>query len=367
MPTQRTQLRLVHGDARRLAGLADRSIDLVVTSPPYPLVEMWDAGFAADDPRVADALDAGDGPAAFEFMHEALDAAWAACARALKPGGFLCVNVGDATRTLGGIFRLYPNHARILEAFRRLGLTTLPDVLWRKQTNAPNKFMGSGMLPCGAYVTYEHEYVLIARKGAARTFDGPDQKTLRRESAYFFEERNVWFSDLWQDVKGARQEVGEADARERSAAFPFEIPYRLILMYSVVGDAVLDPFAGVGTTLAAAAAAGRFGVGYERERAMTSIATRAIVASAELGRARARRRLLDHAAFLERRAERGKDPPKHRNEPHGVPVVTGQETRLRVLEPASIASIGDGVLDVRVETCDPARFAAADPDLPFEA
>lgn len=71
--------------------------------------------------------------------------------------------IGDATRTINGEFKLYNNHSRIVKSCSELGLTTLPDIIWHKTTNAPNKFMGSGMLPCGAYVTLEHEYILIFR------------------------------------------------------------------------------------------------------------------------------------------------------------------------------------------------------------
>ena len=127
----------------------------------------------------------------------------------------------------------------------RAGFTSLPDILWRKPTNAPNKFMGSGMLPAGAYVTYEHEYILIFRKGGKRAFDRPPRRRqLRRRSAYFWEERNVWFSDVWTDLTGDAPGSRRRETRARSAAFPFELPYRLIQMFSVYGDTVLDPFAG---------------------------------------------------------------------------------------------------------------------------
>ena len=141
----------------------DGSIELVVTSPPYPMIEMWDDLFSARDSAVADALAAGDGEAAFELMHAQLDAVWDEVVRLLAPGGLVCVNVGDATRSLADEYRRYANHARVIEALRTRGLTPLPDVLWRKPTNRLTKFMGSGMLPPNAYVTLEHEYVLVFR------------------------------------------------------------------------------------------------------------------------------------------------------------------------------------------------------------
>ena len=125
--------------------------------------------------------------------------------------------------------------------------------------------MGSGMLPAGAYVTLEHEYILILRKGSKREFKLDAQKQNRRESAFFWEERNAWFSDVWMDLKGTSQNLGNRTARLRSAAFPFDLPYRLLNMFSVKGDTVVDPFLGIGTTMWAAMAAGRNCIGYEIE------------------------------------------------------------------------------------------------------
>ena len=104
------------------------------------------------------------------------------------------------------------------------------------------------MYPGGAYVTLEHEYILILRKNGKRKFTTQPEKQNRRESAYFWEERNIWFSDIW-DLKGIRQDIQQKDIRTRSAAFPFELAYRLINMYSVFGDTILDPFLGTGTTI----------------------------------------------------------------------------------------------------------------------
>ena len=104
--------------------------------------------------------------------------------------------------------------------------------------------MGSGMLPAGAYVTLEHEYILIVRKGSKREFKTEVEKENRRESALFWEERNVWYSDVWTDIKGTEQKLPKAMSRLRSAAFPFELAYRLINMYSVKGDVILDSISG---------------------------------------------------------------------------------------------------------------------------
>ena len=304
----------------------DASVDLVVTSPPYPMIEMWDGSFAAQDDRIAGLIASGDGGSAYEAMHALLDAVWRECARVLRPGGFVCVNVGDATRSLAGNFRLYANHARITVAMEALGLQSLPAILWRKQTNAPNKFMGSGMLPVGAYVTLEHEYVLVFRKGDRREFTGADRER-RRASAFFWEERNEWFSDLWE-FKGARQRMADEQARGRSGAFPFELPFRLVNMYSARGDLVLDPFAGTGTTMLAAMAAGRSSLGVEVDPRLADAIEREVGAAGSWLNERQARRLRDHREFVERSAREGKRALKHENEPHAVAVVTSQETQL---------------------------------------
>lgn len=326
----RTTHRSFVGRAEALP-LPDASVHLVVTSPPYPMIQMWDEGFSAGDPAVAAALAAADGPAAFEAMHRQLDGAWAECARVLVPGGWLAVNIGDATRSLGGTFALYPNHARIVTSALRLGLTAMPDILWRKPTNAPNKFMGSGMLPGGAYVTYEHEYVALFRKGGGRTFPG-EAAARRRESAIFWEERNAWFSDLWEGLPGERQR--RTGARERSAAFPLELPWRLIQMYSLLGDVVLDPFAGTGTTHTAAVATGRSSVGVEREPGLAGAAADAVAEGVRVGPARVAERVAAHRRFVAAREAAGK-PPRHRSARYGWPVVTGQEVDVRLWAPAT--------------------------------
>ena len=171
---------------------------------------------------------------AFELTHRELDKVWLECFRVLKEGGFLCINIGDATRNIKGEFELYNNHSRIITYCTNIGFTNLPNIIWRKPTNSPNKFMGSGMLPCGAYVTLEHEWILIFRKGSKRLYKGDTEKEQRRQSSFFWEERNHWFSDLWE-IKGTKQAITNTKSRERNASYPFTVPYRLINMYSQRG------------------------------------------------------------------------------------------------------------------------------------
>lgn len=332
-------------DARRMDALADNSIDLVVTSPPYPMIEMWDAVFSGMDPTLGKHLSAGNGPAAFEAMHRILDPVWTECFRVLRPGGFACINIGDATRTIHSHFALYTNHARILSAARDIGFTSLPGIIWRKQTNAPNKFMGSGMLPAGAYVTLEHEHILILRKKDKRDFRTDQEKQMRRESAIFWEERNNWFSDVWFDIKGTVQALADAQERKRSAAFPFELAYRLINMFSVRTDQVLDPFMGTGTTMAAAMAAGRSSVGFDTDRNLASAVNRTAEAVLPLAKEVVTRRLARHIAFVAERQAAGK-PIRHTNEPYGFPVITSQEKFLQLYFPLELIQAGDARFEV---------------------
>ncbi len=336
----KTTHQIIYGNAGDMGALASESVDLAVTSPPYPMIEMWDRLFMDQDARIRAALKRNDSMAAFSLMHDLLAPVWEELWRVLKPGRFACINIGDATRTVNEDFCLYPNHMKILDAFIRLGFTPLPDILWRKQTNAPNKFMGSGMLPAGAYVTFEHEYILIFRKGPKRLFKTDAEKENRHESALFWEERNIWFSDVWTDVKGAVQSLkAHKEMRKRSAAFPFEVAYRLINMYSVKGDVVLDPFLGAGTTMAAAAVAGRNSVGCEIEHQLRPTIEGVVRSAASFGGAWVEDRLRRHVDFVQARERDGK-PVKYVNEHHGFPVVTRQEKKLLLNEITQMASVG---------------------------
>lgn len=355
--------RLIIDNAARMAALDDASIDLVVTSPPYPMIQMWDDLFCASDPAIKSALASSDPNLAFECMHLVLDRVWTEVGRVIKPGGLVCVNIGDATRTINGRFRLFGNHARIISSFLAMGFDPLPVILWRKPTNAPNKFMGSGMLPPNAYVTLEHEYVLIFRKGAIREFSSEALKHKRRESAFFWEERNLWFSDVWFDLVGTAQATRNDTTRERSAAYPLELPYRLIHMFSIKGDTVLDPFLGTGTTMLAAMASGRNCIAYEIDPAFQSIILERIVELPDLARQIIERRLQAHVTFIRDRRNDNKNTSNH-NEFYGFPVITRQESELR-LEPAEqVQFVTKEVFKVvygepiRVQTSDPHKNPA---------
>ncbi len=286
--------------SQKMAELVDNSVDLVVTSPPYPMIEMWDDIMGQQNPAVKTALDANKPREAFGLMHAELDKVWSECWRVMKDGAFLCINIGDATRTVDGEFALY-NNTRIISACEKLGFTNLPNILWRKATNAPNKFMGSGMLPCGAYVTLEHEWILIFRKGSKRPFKTAADKMERRESSFFWEERNVWFSDIW-DLKGVKQKIDKSPTRERNASFPIELPYRLINMFSQRGDLVLNPFIGLGTTTFAAILCERNSVGFEIDPKFRNILSE-IISGFDTNKANSfiSERYVKHLSFIQER------------------------------------------------------------------
>ncbi len=341
----KTEHIILYENAANMEYIADESVALIVTSPPYPMIQMWDEIFSSQNKKIADALSNGEGVLSFELMHKALDKVWDEIYRVLKTGGFACINIGDATRTIAGNFCLYPNHSRILQYLQQSGFSILPDILWRKQTNAPNKFMGSGMLPAGAYVTLEHEYILIARKNGKRSFTSAEDKENRHNSALFWEERNVWFSDVWMDIKGTTQKLHDKETRSRSAAFPFELAHRLINMYSVKNDIVLDPFMGTGTTMAAAMAACRHSIGFEFDSKLCSTIESIKKNIVDFSNKHIAGRLQRHVDFAEERIK-AKGPLKHINNNYGFPVVTSQERKLLFNRLTGIKNTGGGRFEV---------------------
>jgi DNA modification methylase len=324
----KTEHKVYNASATIMKEIQNESISLIITSPPYPMIVMWDDCFRnqkvnifmEDEYRVDQT---------FIAMHMILNDVWKESFRVLIPGGFLCINIGDATRTINGTFRLFSNHSRILQNCLSIGFQNLPNIIWRKQTNAPNKFMGSGMLPGGAYVTLEHEYILIFRKPGKRQFKTDLDKKLRKQSAYFWEERNIWFSDIW-DFKGTTQGLNGNAGRERSGAFPIELPHRLINMYSLHGDTVLDPFLGTGTSTLAAMMNGRNSVGYDIDPSFLNI-LESRVSGAFIKEANriTYDRIMNHSQFIEDYIKKGKQP-KHLNANYNFPVITNQETDIKL-------------------------------------
>lgn len=273
-----TQHKIILANNQHMPEIPEKTIQLMITSPPYPMIRMWDSPFEQKDPQIAllwQALrnDPQEKTVAelYETMHKDLAKTWHETYRVLAEGGIACINIGDATRTINGRFRLFPNHSRIMEYLVRIGFTALPYILWKKPTTKPKykgkgAFLGSGFLPPNAYVTIDCEYILIFRKGNLRRF--PNHDRLRYESTFTKKQRDEWFSQIWT-VKGTRQTSNLFE--RRIAAFPEEIAERLIRMFSVKGDTVLDPFLGSGTTTRAAMRTQRNSVGYETDETLLPI------------------------------------------------------------------------------------------------
>ncbi len=349
--------KILYQDSRNLEDIPSESIDLIVTSPPYPMIEMWDEVFGNQNPDILKALSRGDGPLAFNLMHEILNSVWNEAFRVLKNGRFACINIGDATRKVKDDFCLYPNHARILTHLLKIGFSALPDILWRKQANTPNKFMGSGMLPAGAYVTLEHEYILIVRKGSKREFKTEAEKENRRESGLFWEERNVWYSDVWTDIKGTGQKLAKAMSRLRSAAFPYDLAYRLTNMYSVKGDVILDPFLGTGTTTAAAMTSARNSIGVEIDKSFQQVICPITHHIVDFSNGYLHDRLQRHFAFVENRIQDSK-PLKYINKHYNCPVVTSQEQFILFNTLETVQACKDNIFEV--------TYSSKPQDLNFE-
>ena len=315
--------------SQKMTPVPSHSVDLIVTSPPYPMIEMWDLVYGKQNPQIKKALSQNKGKTAFDLMHRELEGTWRECHRVLKDGGFACINIGDATRTVGKVFQLYSNHSKIIQSFTSMGFHTLPLILWHKKTNSPTKFMGSGMLPSGAYVTLEHEYILVFRKGPKRIFKTNKEKQLRGTSAFFWEERNKWFSDIWRDLAGAPQTIKQDKLRKRSGAFPFELAHRLIGMYSVQSDTVLDPFAGTGTTALAALTMGRNSISMEMDKSFRPYIIKRLTQSTHPLNNKITQRLLDHIQFVKNH-NLNKKPMKYQNLYYHFPVMTKQERSIQL-------------------------------------
>ncbi len=266
---------IILGNSQQMSELPDGSVQLIVTSPPYPMIAMWDSLFRDADPKIAQLsrqLEANGDEATvrqiYDTMHGYLGKVWNETYRVLCDGGIACINIGDATRSINGKFQLFPNHVRTTEICEETGFTTLPYILWKKPTNKPaykgkGAFLGSGFLPPNAYVTLDCEFILLFRKGKLRKFEPHDQQ--RYDSVFTKVQRDEWFSQIWA-LKGTRQTASELE--RRTAAFPEEIAQRLIRMFSVKGETVLDPFLGSGTTTKAAMENSRNSVGYETDESL---------------------------------------------------------------------------------------------------
>jgi len=243
-----TRHRLVQGDARDVGFLADESIHLVVTSPPY-----WTLKRYSDHPSQLGHVEDYE-----RFLGE-LAKVWRECFRVLVPGGRLVCVVGDVclSRKRTGRHRVVPLHADIAVMCRKIGFDNLNPIIWHKIANAAfemengSKFLGKPYQP-NAIIKNDIEFILMQRKPGGYRKPTEKQRDASRLSKAEFD---AWFRQFWNIT-------GES-TRHFPAAFPLDLAYRLVRMFSFVEDTVLDPFSGSGTTMLAAMQTGRHSVGVE--------------------------------------------------------------------------------------------------------
>ncbi|MEM1393814.1 MAG: site-specific DNA-methyltransferase [Cyanobacteria bacterium P01_D01_bin.116] len=239
-------------DSRNLADIPDESVHLVITSPPY-----WNLKKYVENPGQLGEIDDYE-----DFLQE-LDYVWKHMLRVLVPGGRLIIVVGDVclSRRRFGRHIVFPLHASIQEHCRNLSFDNLAPIIWYKIANASleakgngTSFLGKPYEP-GGVIKNDIEFILMQRKPGGYRSPSLNARLLSVIPQALHKQ---WFQQIWQDVKGA-------STRQHPAPFPLELAQRLIKMFSFVGDTVLDPFMGTGTTCIAAAKWGRNSIGVEIE------------------------------------------------------------------------------------------------------
>lgn len=217
--------------------LGDESIQCVITSPPYCMIHKWDTLFIQLIEEAG--IPAYDNtPLAYYYAQmEILNRTWEECYRVLIPGGIMVVNIGDATRTIEDRHCWWPNYAYVTTSIHSLGFDNVGTIFWKKISNKPNAFLGSGFFPVNAYVRQDCEYFAIFRKGTKRIFTG-DEIERRRASKFTKEERDIWFNQVWEGIPGKRE-------AKQTSGWNLEVPRRFVRMYSIIGDTILDPFCGL--------------------------------------------------------------------------------------------------------------------------
>jgi modification methylase len=241
------------GDARDMSGLEPQSVHLVLTSPPY-----WTLKEYRDSEGQLGHVQNYD-----QFLQE-LDKVWKQCFHALVPGGRLICVVGDvclSRRENGGRHTVVPLHSSIQEHCRKLGFDNLAPIIWHKISNAAyeveggSTFLGKPYEP-NSVIKNDIEFILMERKPGG--YRAPDIST-KVLSVISAENHKKWFQQIWSGVTGA-------STKQHPAPYPLELAERLVRMFSFVGDTVLDPFMGTGTTTVAAAKWGRNSIGFEVDR-----------------------------------------------------------------------------------------------------
>ena len=242
---------LYHADARDLKFIKDKSVHLVLTSPPYFNLKEYRKG--QNQLGVIENYQ--------QFIDE-LEKVWKECFRILVPGGRIVCVVGDVclSRRKYGRHAVMPLHSDIAVSCRKIGFDNLNPILWHKISNASyeantnSSILGKPYEP-NAIIKNDIEYILMQRKPGG--YRKPTEKQ-REESRIDKEDFKNWFSQIWE-MPGASTRNGHP------APFPLELATRLVKMFSFVGDVILDPFSGSGTTMLAAINTNRNSIGIETE------------------------------------------------------------------------------------------------------
>jgi len=226
----------------------DNSIQLIVTSPPYGKIKDYgnqkQIGFFGT----------------FDDYFKRLKQVWSECYRVLEPQCRMVINIGDQyLRTSDyGRYRVLSIASKIIADCLDLGFDFLGDIIWQKisttNTTGGCTLMGSIFYPRNGLLTYDYEHILIFKKYQGKNKRKVDP-IIKEMSKIPLSEWKKWFTGHWK-FPGVMQ-------KEHIAMFPEELPYRIIRMFSYIGDTVLDPFLGSGTTLKVAKSLFRNGIGYE--------------------------------------------------------------------------------------------------------
>ena len=245
-----TKQDIITGDARKMDDVKDDSVHLAITSPPYFNAKMYSEAQDGDLANVHD-LD--------EWM-VGIAGVWYEVFRVLQPGRKFFLNIMNLPIREEKTFRSLNLVGRNIDACEEIGFVFKRDIVWHK-TNGVRAHFGTYPYPGGILLNHMHEFIL--------EFEKPAPKTIRKYAHVSEEQRKLskLDKDFWLSLKNSDVWLVKPEKsggrRNHAAPFPLEIPERLIRAYSFVGETIIDPFLGSGTTLLAAALRGRCGIGYE--------------------------------------------------------------------------------------------------------